>query len=272
MNSLDWLILALFFVISLVLNVIVSRRAGRSSTDFFLSGRNMPWWLLGTSMVATTFAAGTPNFVTNLVREYGVAGNWLWWCFLPTGMLTTFLYAKLWRRSGLFTDIEFYELRYSGKPASFLRGFRAVYLGLVFNVVGIASTTMAVIKIAGVMLGTTPMMTVIAAGILALACSMMGGLTGVLLTDFFMFLISMGGTIAAAVVLLYQPGSRRPLRAAGSRRRATTACLFPRIEQFGFGCHATGHTFCSAVVERLVSWRRTRRRRLHGSTDAGCEE
>ncbi len=205
LSTLDWLILTLFLVVSLAVGVMVARRAGRSSTDFFLSGRNMPWWLLGTSMVATTFSAGTPNFVTNLVREYGIAGNWLWWCFLPTGMLTTFLYAKLWRRSGVVTDIEFYELRYSGKPAAFLRGFRAVYLGLVFNIVGIATATMAVIKIAGVMLGSPPTMTVVTAGTVAVLCSMLGGLTGVLLTDFLLFLVSMGGTIAAAVVLLNRP-------------------------------------------------------------------
>ncbi|MEA1949868.1 MAG: sodium:solute symporter family protein [Planctomycetota bacterium] len=205
LNKLDWLILVLFFAVSLGVGVVVARRAGRSSTDFFLSGRNMPWWLLGTSMVATTFSAGTPNFVTNLVREYGIAGNWLWWCFLPTGMLTTFLYAKLWRRSGVVTDIEFYELRYSGKPAAFLRGFRAVYLGLVFNIVGIATATMAAIKIAGVMLGAPPTTTVVTAGAVAVLCSMLGGLTGVLLTDFLLFAVSMGGTTAAAVVLLNRP-------------------------------------------------------------------
>ena len=205
LSTLDWLILAGFFLVSLTVGVAVTRWAGRSSTDFFLSGRNMPWWLLGTSMVATTFSAGTPNFVTNLVREYGIAGNWLWWCFLPTGMLTTFLYAKLWRRSGVVTDIEFYELRYSGKPAAFLRGFRAVYLGLVFNIVGIATATMAAVKIAGVMLGSPPTTTVLTAGIVAVTCSMLGGLTGVILTDFLLFLVSMGGTIAAAVVLLNRP-------------------------------------------------------------------
>jgi len=202
LSTLDWLILVAFFVVSLVVGVVVARRAGRSSTDFFLSGRNMPWWLLGTSMVATTFSAGTPNFVTNLVREYGIAGNWLWWCFLPTGMLTTFLYAKLWRRSGVVTDIEFYELRYSGKPAAFLRGFRAVYLGVLFNVIVMASAMLAAIKIAGTMLGTTPTQTILAAGAVTAIYSMLGGLTGVLITDFILFVISMGGAIAAAVYLL----------------------------------------------------------------------
>lgn len=201
----DLLILLSFFAVTLGIGVAVSRRAGQSSSTFFLSGRNMPWWLLGTSMVATTFSAGAPNFVTLLVRDYGVAGNWLWWCFLPTGMLTTFLYAKLWRRSGVLTDIEFYELRYSGKPAAFLRGFRAVYLGIVFNIVGIATATLAAVKIAGVMLGSSPTLTVAIAGVVAVACSILGGLTSVLLTDFLLFVVSMGGTVAAAVVLLGRP-------------------------------------------------------------------
>ena len=205
LSSLDWFILAAFFAVSLGVAMLAFRRAGSSSAEFFLSGRRMPWWLLGTSMVATTFSAGTPNFVTNLVRDYGVAGNWIWWCFLPTGMVTTFVYAKLWRRSGVMTDNEFYELRYSGKPAAFLRGFRAIYLGVVFNVIGIATTTMAAVKIANVMLGSSPIATVLMAGLVAVVVCMFGGLTSVLLTDFLLFLISMGGTIAAAVVLVNRP-------------------------------------------------------------------
>lgn len=205
LTTLDWLIVALFIVGSFVVGVVVYRRAGSSSSEFFLSGRTMSWWLLGTSMVATTFSAGTPNFVANLVRDYGVAGNWLWWCFLPTGMLTTFIYAKLWRRSGVVTDIEFYELRYSGKPAAFLRGFRAVYLGLVLNILGIATANLATIKIASVMLGSSPTLTIVIAGLVTVACSMLGGLRGVLLTDFLQFFVAMGGSIAAAVVLLNRP-------------------------------------------------------------------
>jgi Na+/proline symporter len=205
LTTLDWLIVALFIGGSLLVGAIVYRRAGSSSSEFFLSGRTMPWWLLGTSMVATTFSSGTPNFVANLIREYGVAGNWLWWCFLPTGMLTTFIYAKLWRRSGVVTDIEFYELRYSGKPAAFLRGFRALYLGLVLNTLGIAIANMATIKIAGVMLGSSPTLTIVVAGLVTLTCSMLGGLRGVLLTDFLQFVVAMGGSIAAAVVLLNRP-------------------------------------------------------------------
>ncbi len=121
----DWSIVVAFLVVSLVVGLAVTKRAGSSASEFFLAGRGMPWWLLGTSMVATTFSAGTPNLVTDLVRQNGVAGNWIWWSFLLTGMTTVFTYAKLWRRTGAMTDVEFYELRYSGRPAAFLRGFRA---------------------------------------------------------------------------------------------------------------------------------------------------
>ncbi len=198
----DWSIVVAFLVVSLTVGLAVTKRAGSSASEFFLAGRGMPWWLLGASMVATTFSAGTPNLVTDLVRQNGVAGNWVWWSFLLTGMTTVFIYAKLWRRTGAMTDVEFYELRYSGRPAAFLRGFRALYLGVLFNIVVMASATLAVIKIAGAMLGTDPVQTVVVAcGVTALY-SMMGGLTGVLLTDFLMFAVAMGGAIAAAVYLV----------------------------------------------------------------------
>ena len=159
-DTIDWTIIVGFMVVTLAVGLAVTKRASRSSADFFLAGRGMPWWLLGMSMVATTFSAGTPNFVTDVVRQQGVAGNWVWWAFLLTGMMTVFVYAKLWRRSGVMTDIEFYELRYSGRPAAFLRGFRALYLGVLFNVVIMASAFLAAIKIAGTMLGTRPLVTV----------------------------------------------------------------------------------------------------------------
>ena len=202
LDTIDWTIIVGFMVVTLAVGVAVAKRAGRSSADFFLAGRGMPWWLLGMSMVATTFSAGTPNFVTDIVRQQGVAGNWIWWAFLLTGMMTVFVYAKLWRRSGVMTDIEFYELRYSGRPAAFLRGFRALYLGVLFNVIVLASANLAAIKIAGAMLGTTPVQTVMVAGLVTAIYSMLGGLTGVLITDFLLFVISMGGAIAAAIYLL----------------------------------------------------------------------
>ncbi len=206
LTFLDWSIVIGFMLLMLLVGVAVARRAGRSSSDFFLSGRNMPWWLLGMSMVATTFSAGTPNLVADIVRQHGVAGNWVWWSFLLTGMMTVFIYAKLWRRSGVMTDIEFYELRYSGPPAAFLRGFRAVYLGVIFNTLVMASAILAAIKIAGVMIGTSPIETIVIAGGVTAMYSMLGGLTGVLITDFILFLVSIGGAIAAAVYLLGLPG------------------------------------------------------------------
>ena len=151
LQPIDWLIIAAFFAISLVIGLWVARKAGSSAAEFFATGRSMPWWLLGVSMVATTFSADTPNLVTGLVRTNGVAANWAWWTFLLTGMLTVFVYAKLWRRSKVLTDLEFYEIRYSGKPAAFLRGFRAIYLGVFFNVIIMGTVCLAGIKLGGVM-------------------------------------------------------------------------------------------------------------------------
>ncbi|MCA9028239.1 MAG: Na+:solute symporter [Planctomycetaceae bacterium] len=205
LEFIDWAFVFGFFAISLAIGAIVSRQAGKSSADFFLSGRNMPWWLLGFSMVATTFAADTPLFVTNVVRKNGVAGNWEWWAFLLTGMLTVFVYAKLWRRSGITTDLEFYELRYSGKPAAFLRGFRALYLGVFFNVAVMANVTLAAIKIGHVMLGLSPMQTIFVASSVAVIFSAMGGLRGVLITDFLLFIVAMLGAVGAAVVAVRLP-------------------------------------------------------------------
>ena len=205
LSLLDWSIIAFFFAINLVVGLVVARRASRSSVDFFLSGRDKSWWLLGTSMVATTFAADTPLLVAGIVREKGVAGNWLWWSFLLTGMLTVAVFAKLWRRSGITTDNEFYELRYSGKPAAALRGFRAAYLGLVFNVVVMANVTLAAIKIGQVMFGFSPMQTVLVASVVTVIFSTAGGLTSVLVTDFILFIIAMIGSIGAAVFVLRLP-------------------------------------------------------------------
>ena len=198
----DWACVFGFFAISLLIGIIVTKRAGSSSSEFFLSGRNMPWWLLGVSMVATTFSTDTPNLVTDIVRKDGVAGNWVWWAFLLTGMLTVFIYAKLWRRSGVMTDVEFYELRYSGKWAAFLRGFRALYLGVFFNVFIMAAVTLAAIKIGGVMLGLTPLETVTIAAVVTVIYSTLGGLRGVIITDFIQFGIAMFGAVMAAIISL----------------------------------------------------------------------
>jgi len=205
LSTLDWLIILAFFGITMMIGFIASRKAGRSAEDFFLSGREMPWWLLGVSMVATTFSADTPNLVTDIVRKNGVSGNWVWWAFLVTGMATVFIYAKLWRRSGITTDLEFYELRYSGSEAAFLRGFRAIYLGVFFNVMIMATVLLAGIKIGGVMLGLSPEQTVLLVSVVTVIYSSLGGLRGVILTDFFQFILSMIGMIAAAVYIIDLP-------------------------------------------------------------------
>lgn len=201
----DWTIIGVFFLVSMLIGVFASKQAGSSAKEFFLSGRNMPWWLLGVSMVATTFSADTPNLVTDIVRKGGVSGNWVWWAFLLTGMLTVFVYAKLWRRSEVTTDLEFYELRYGGKPAAFLRAFRALYLGVFFNVVIMATVSLAAIKIGGVMLGLSPIETLLLASVVTVIYSSLGGLKGVLLTDFFQFFIAMIGSVGAAIYVLDMP-------------------------------------------------------------------
>ena len=205
LQPVDWAIIMAFFAVALLVGAVVTRRAGRSSSEFFLSGRYMPWWLLGMSMVATTFSTDTPLLVTHIVRQNGVAGNWIWWAFLLTGMLTVFVYAKLWRRTGVMTDVEFYEVRYSGRPAAFLRGFRALYLGVFFNVMIMASVSLAAIKIGEVILGFTPLQTILVAAGVAAVFSALGGFRGVLLTDFLLFFMAMVGAVIVAVVALRLP-------------------------------------------------------------------
>ena len=203
--NLDWIIIISFLSITLLIGLIVSRKSGENSSEFFLSGRNMPWWLLGISMVATTFSTDTPNLVTDIVRNNGVAGNWVWWVFLLTGLLTVFVYAKLWRKSNVNTDIEFYEMRYSGKPAKFLRGFRALYLGVIFNVLAMGGISLAAIKIGQVMLGLTAFETIGIAGVITVLFSTMGGFKGVVYTDFLLFFVAMAGSIGAAYYLVNMP-------------------------------------------------------------------
>ena len=205
LTTVDWLILAVFLAFSLAVGLRVAKSAASDFSSFFLAGRRQPWWLLGVSMVATTFSTDTPNLVADIVRRDGVLGNWTWWAFLLSGMLTVFLYAKLWRRSGVATDVEFYELRYSGKTAAFLRVFRGVYLGLVFNVLIMAAVTLAAIKIGSAMFGWSPVQTVVVAATVTLAYSALGGLQGVLLTDLVQFGMAMVGSVAATVYLVRLP-------------------------------------------------------------------
>ena len=205
LSTLDLLIILFFFGISLFIGFWVSKKAGKDSSQFFLSGKNMPWWLLGVSMVATTFSTDTPNLVTDIVRSNGVSGNWVWWAFLLTGLLTVFVYAKLWRKSNVNTDLEFYELRYGGPAAIFLRKFRAIYLGVIFNVITMASVTLAAIKIGGVMLNLDPWQTVVGAGLVTMIFSALGGFKGVVYTDLILFFVAMVGSIGAAYYLINLP-------------------------------------------------------------------
>ena len=201
----DWAIIVGYFVFCLVIGIWASKDSSKNTRSFFLAGRNMPWWLLGISMVATTFSTDTPNLVTDLVRREGVSGNWSWWAFLLTGMLTVFVYARLWHRSGVMTDIEFYELRYGGKPAAFLRGFRAVYLGLIFNVLVMGAVSLAAVKFGEIVLGVPGWFTLVVAGAITLAYSMLGGLKAVVITDFVQFTLAMIGSVWATIYILGLP-------------------------------------------------------------------
>lgn len=205
LSTLDLIIIFGLLTVYLIVGFRASKKSGSGSKEFFLSGGKMPWWLLGVSMVATTFSADTPNLVTDIVRQNGVSGNWAWWAFLLTGMLTVYVYARLWRRSGVMTDLEFYELRYSGKAASFLRGFRAIYLGVFFNVMIMATVSLAAIKIGGVILGLEPWVILAIAGTVTVLYSALGGLRAVILTDFIQFAIAMVGAIWAAATITHMP-------------------------------------------------------------------
>src|SRR5712664_2045482 len=202
LTTLDWCIVAAYFLFNLAVGFYYKARAGKNTGEFFLGGRNVPWWLAGTSMVATTFAADTPLAVTGMVALGGIAGNWLWWNFVASGMLTVFFYARLWRRSGVMTDIEFAEIRYSGKPAAFLRGFRALYLGIPINCIILGWVNLAMVKILQLIFGIGKVEALaIVLGMIALtsAISTLSGLWGVLVTDVFQFVIKMSMVIILAV-------------------------------------------------------------------------
>ena len=205
LTTFDKIIIFFFFFLVLAIGFAVSKKSSQSSSEYFLSGRTMPWWLLGLSMVATTFSTDTPNLVTDIVRQNGVSGNWVWWIFLLTGLLTVFVYAKLWRRSGVSTDMEFYDLRYSGAAGRFLRGFRSIYLGIIFNVLAMAGVTLAAIKIGAIMLDISAIETVLYAGGVTLIFSAVGGFRGVVYTDFILFFTAMAGAIGAAYYLINLP-------------------------------------------------------------------
>jgi len=243
---LDWLIVVASILISFAPAVLLARRAGSSTAEFFTSGRSAPWWLVGVSMVATTFSTDTPNLVTNLVREKGVANNWQWWAFLLTGMATVFFYARLWRRSRVLTDLEFYEIRYAGRAATFVRGFRAVYLGLFFNCVIMASVNLAAAKIANVMLGWPMWQTLVICAVLNIAFAATSGLWGVLVTDFIQFGIAMAGSFAAAYFALKQP-EVGGLAGLVQRIDPRTLSLIPDFGDWGM-------TLSVLVIPLTVQW------------------
>jgi solute:Na+ symporter, SSS family len=205
LQPLDWIIVAASLLICFVPALFLGKRAGRSTSEFFVSGRAVPWWLAGLSMVATTFSSDTPNLVTDIVRRNGVAGNWVWWAFVLTGVATVFFYARLWRRSGVMTDLEFYEIRYSGGAARAVRGFRAVYLGLFFNCMIMATVNLAACKIAGVLFGLERWQTLFSVGLLNVAFAAHSGLWGVLVIDMIQFVIKMSAVIAAAYFAVNAP-------------------------------------------------------------------
>jgi solute:Na+ symporter, SSS family len=201
----DWIVVLLTIAVCFIPALFFAKRSGKSTAEFFASGRSVPWWLAGLSMVATTFASDTPNLVTNFVRTQGVAGNWQWWAFTLTGVGTVFFYARLWRRSAVLTDLEFYELRYSGKAASVVRGFRSLYLGLFFNCIIMATVNLAACKIAAVMFGFSRWETLVAVGLLNVIFAAHSGLWGVLVIDMIQFFIKMSAVIAAAYFALKLP-------------------------------------------------------------------
>jgi len=205
LQALDWVIAIASVAICFVPALFFGKRSGKSTTEFFASGRSVPWWLAGLSMVATTFSSDTPNLVTDIVRRQGVAGNWVWWAFVLTGVATVFFYARLWRRSGVMTDLEFYEIRYSGKAASVVRGFRAVYLGLLFNCMIMATVNLAACKIAGILFGLERWQTLLFVGLLNVVFAAHSGLWGVLVIDMVQFFIKMTAVIAAAYFALQAP-------------------------------------------------------------------
>jgi Na+/proline symporter len=231
MQLLDWIIIGAYFVLSAGIGLAYAKRAGESVSEFFVSGRSLPWWLAGTSMVATTFAADTPLAVTGMVAANGVAGNWLWWNMVMSGILTVFFYAHLWRRAEVLTDVEFAEIRYSGKPAAVLRVFRALYMALPINLIIMGWVNLAMIKILDVVLGVDPLQAFLVMFVITMLYSVLSGLWGVVVTDFVQFVIAMGGSITLAIYAVNRVGGIDELKARLPEHFGSTDAalsLFPR--------------------------------------------
>ena len=247
MQTIDWVILAVSVGICFIPALLYARKAGESVSEFFTSGQSVPWWLIGISMVATTFSTDTPNFVTNLIRKEGVGSNWQWWAFALTGMSTVFFFARMWRRSGVLTDLEFYELRYSGRAASAVRGFRAVYLGLLFNCIIMGSVNLAATKIAGILFGFDKTQTLLFCAVLNILFAATSGLWGVLVIDLIQFGIAMAGAFALAWFCLGQPevGGLDGMVAKISATSPETLSFFPQGSELFWGVF---------LLPLLVSW------------------
>ncbi|MBO4288100.1 MAG: Na+:solute symporter [Kiritimatiellae bacterium] len=256
-TPLDTTIIVAFLLSVIAIGVAATRRASKSASDFFLSGRSMPWWLLGVSMVACTFSCDTPNLVTDIVRTQGVAGNWVWWAFLLTGMLTVFVYAKLWRRSSLSTDLGFYEIRYAGTPAKALRGFRAVYLGLVFNIIVMGTVSLAAIKIGATIFGLSPAVTLAIALVAVGIYATLGGLTGSIWADFYQYTVAMVGAIAAAyfaVKMCGADGSGTLAELFKNPAIAKKMTMFPAVTGAGWKSNLMTVLILPVAVQWWATW------------------
>ena len=269
----DWLIILLYFVVSAAIGLAYVRKASQSLDEYFVSGRALPWWLAGTSMVATTFSADTPLVVAGLVARYGVAGNWLWWNGAISGILTVFFFARLWRRAGVLTDLEFAELRYGGKPAAALRGFRALYLALPINLIIMGWVTRAMVTVLQISLNIDPWKAAILLFAITAGYTIFSGLWGVVVTDTFQFVVKMGGVIVLAVIAVKSVGGLEALVAKaaeahfGSREAAFG--VLPPTDKAWLPVSTLMVFLGGAVVGRLVSRRRARRRRLRGAAHPG---
>jgi len=248
MVGLDWAMVGLFFFVLILIPTLASRKGASSSKEFFLSGRSMPWWLLGISMVAATTSTNSANLFTELIRDKGgISGNWKWWAFLLTGMLTVFVYAKLWRRSGVTTDIEFYELRYSGKPAAFLRCFRGLYLGVLFNLIVMAFVTLGAVKIGVIVFGVDPWLIYVVTTISAIVYAAFGGLRGMVYTDLFLFALVMVGAVVSMVFALGHVGGLHSL--------VEHAAVAPHLNFFPDFAHAdTDLLIMIFIIPLAVQW------------------
>jgi len=248
MVGLDWAMVGLFFFVLILIPTLASRKGASSSKEFFLSGRSMPWWLLGISMVAATTSTNSANLFTELIRDKGgISGNWKWWAFLLTGMLTVFVYAKLWRRSGVTTDIEFYELRYSGKPAAFLRCFRGLYLGVLFNLIVMAFVTLGAVKIGVIVFGVDPWLIYVVTTISAIVYAAFGGLRGMVYTDLFLFALVMVGAVVSMVFALGHVGGLHAL--------VSHAAVTPKLNFFPDFAHADADLLIMIfIIPLAVQW------------------